>query len=283
MSHTPLILSTWKFGQRGNAAAWPGIHRGGSSLDAVETACRTVEADPEVDSVGFGGLPDRDGTMTLDACIMRSPAECGAVCAVAGYLHPVSIARRVMERTEHVMLAGPGAESFAAAQGFETTELLSETARKAWRERRPHKSHDTICTLALDAEGELAGACSTSGFAYKLPGRVGDSPIIGHGLYVDPRFGAATATGDGELIMPVCASFLAVEQMRGGATPMEAVEVALGRIVEIGTVGDRQQVAMICLSPTGEWAAASLRPAYATALRDPEHDELVAPGRVLLE
>jgi isoaspartyl peptidase/L-asparaginase-like protein (Ntn-hydrolase superfamily) len=326
----PLIISTWSFGRRGNDAAWAALGGGGSSLNAVETACRVIEADASVDSVGFGGLPDRDGRVTLDACIMLSPAECGSVCAISRSMHPASIARRVMERTEHVMLAGPGADEFAAAQGFAQDRLLSDEARTAWEQWRLHPDpidqsrdaldassprrdslrpvdrdgsgrlfrspssslaasdesrwagHDTIGVLALDARGVLAGACSTSGMPYKLPGRVGDSPIIGHGLYVDPRHGAATATGTGELIMGVCGSFLAVELMRQGAKPIDALVAVLGRIVAEYTLRDRDQVAMVALTPQGEYASAALRNGYKTSVCDAAGSRVIEPDLIAL-
>ncbi|MDH3584862.1 MAG: N(4)-(beta-N-acetylglucosaminyl)-L-asparaginase, partial [Phycisphaerae bacterium] len=258
----PIVLSTWSFGRVANQAAWPVLEAGGSSLDAVEAGCRAVEADPAVDTVGVGGLPDRTGQVSLDACVMVSPDRCGGVCFVRNYPHPVSIARAVMEGTPHVMLAGEGAERFAAEQGFDTAPLLSEAGRQrlAQWERNvvraggdrgiysaganveeggavdPNRFHDTVGVLALDREGQLAGACSTSGQPFKLPGRVGDSPIIGQGLYVHPEHGAAVATGTGELVMGVCGSFLAVEQMRRGATPLEAGTELLERVQESYTV-----------------------------------------------
>src|SRR5438067_2511820 len=200
-----LILSTWSFGQRANRAAWETLSPDGSSRDA--------ESDLSNHTVGKGGRPDASGQVSLDSSIMLSPAKRGAVAYVRRLEHPISIARAVMERTAHVLLAGDGAEQFALAQGFKATDLLTDEARGQWEEWRatgemqpahpapirnieekPPGSHDTIGVLALDSHGVLAGACSTSGMAYKLPGRVGDSPIIGHALYVDPRVGAAVAT-----------------------------------------------------------------------------------------
>jgi len=285
---SPILLSTWKFGRTANRAGWPILAReSGSSVDAVEAACRAVEADPEVRSVGYGGRPDAAGRVTLDAAIMRSPARCGAVACVQGFMHPVSVARRVMERTAHVMLVGDGAERFARQEGFETTDLLTEQSRDEWRQwqadgEAPKGTHDTVGVLALDQAGRLAGACSTSGMAYKLPGRVGDSPIIGHALYVDPEHGAAVATGAGELVMGVCGAFLAVEQLRRGVSPRKAVAGVLGRIVESYELRAKDQVAVIVLGPTGSWSAGALRPGYQTALRTRDRDELVEPELLLL-
>jgi isoaspartyl peptidase/L-asparaginase-like protein (Ntn-hydrolase superfamily) len=336
----PILLSTWSFGQRANAAGWPYLTAAtGSSLDAVEHACRASEADPHVKSVGLGGYPDRSGEVTLDAAVMRSPSQCGAVCYVRRFLHPVSIARLVMEKTPHVLLAGDGADRFAQLHGMAPADLLTASARSAWEkwisqhvaarhvdhvayfppanieekrpldelaaaadhashgDRPPHgapashsapasqgadASHDTVGVLAMDAAGGLAGACSTSGTAFKVPGRVGDSPLIGHGLYVDPRVGAAVATGLGELIMGVCGSFLAVEAMRRGAAPLEAAVEVLQRIIESYPPRDEHQVAIIALDRDGRWSSAALRGGYQTAVRTPGRDELVPPERVML-
>jgi len=314
----PILLSTWDFGRTALAAGWPHLAGPrGNSLDAVEQGCRAVEADPAVNSVGRGGRADRSGGVSLDASIMLAPHRCGAVCCVRHFLHPVSIARLVMEHLPHVMLAGAGAERLAALHGMQPEELLTDTARadwEAWARQHPdlvlepdgpmppplaaaelpgraidagvqpkvEPSHDTIGVLALDAASTLAGACSTSGLAHKFPGRVGDSPIIGHGLYVDPRHGAAVATGNGELMMGVCATFLAVEMLRRGAAPLEAAVEVLERIADSYQVGPEQQAALIVLTPAGRWTAAALRPGYRTAVRTAAGAELVEAQRVLL-
>ncbi|MHC4908739.1 MAG: N(4)-(beta-N-acetylglucosaminyl)-L-asparaginase [Planctomycetota bacterium] len=309
---TAILLSTWSFGLTGHAAAWPALRAGGSSVDAVETICRTIEADEGVDSVGFGGLPDRDGLMTVDASIMVGPDRAGAVAAMRGQLHPVTAARRVMEETPHMLLAGAGAETFARAHGLEETEILSARAKARWErwtrdgkipnqgsdgsltpiddgsgsgvlfeEERRWSAHDTIGALAMSADGALAGACSTSGLPYKAPGRVGDSPIIGHGLYVDPRGGAATMTGDGELAMGVCGSFLAVEAMRGGRTPAEAARIVLERIAETNALAPTNQVAIIALSPDGAWCGGALRPGFRISVTMDGRNEAVRPDVVL--
>jgi N4-(beta-N-acetylglucosaminyl)-L-asparaginase len=301
----PIVLSTWSFGQRANAAAWP--HLAGdsaSSLDAVEQACRACEADPRVMSVGLGGYPDQAGEVSLDASIMLSPSRCGAVCFVRRFMHPVSIARLVMEKTSHTMLAGDGAEQFAMLHGMTPTNLLTSQSRDAWQKwlaERPaigpidrdaqdasaqaedRAAHDTIGVLAIDTSGQLAGACSTSGSAFKVPGRVGDSPIVGHGLYVDPSAGAAVATGLGELIMGVCGTFLAVEAMRRGSSPRDAAVEVLQRIIASYTLGKDEQVGIITLDRTGRWSSAALRTGYRTAVRTPERDELVEPEQVMLK
>lgn len=281
------------------------LESNGTGIDAVEAACCAVELDLKVNSVGVGGVPDRSGRVSLDSCVMLSPSRCGGVAFVRRFAHPVSIARRVMEDTQHVLLVGDGADDFAESQGFTPTDLLTESAEQRWRdmmsgqrsiemtanreertsegdEPRHDSPHDTVGVLALDAAGTLAGACSTSGWPCKLPGRVGDSPIIGHGLYVDPNVGAAVATGHGELVMGTCSTFLAVELMRRGASPLDALTDALQRIADSYDLSDDAQVGMITLRPTGQWACAALRAGYRTAVRDAEQDDLVEPQRVIL-
>jgi N4-(beta-N-acetylglucosaminyl)-L-asparaginase len=254
--------------------------------------------------------------VTLDASIMASPARCGAVSYMRRFPHPVSVARLVMEKLRTVvLLSGEGADRFATRQGLAPANLLTDRGQTMWRnwiarhpsaqchdetafpppanmeesddlpegEEQPHNQfHDTVGVLALDARGEMAGACSTSGLPFKVPGRVGDSPIVGHGLYVDPKRGAAVATGVGELIMGICGSFLAVELMGRGATPKEAAREVLQRILDSYQLRGKRQVAIIAMHPSGKWSSASLRPGYYTALRTATRDELVPPECVLL-
>jgi N4-(beta-N-acetylglucosaminyl)-L-asparaginase len=319
----PIILATWSFGKVATTAGWPHlIGPNGSSLDAVEQACRAVESDLEVTSVGRGGCPDRSGEVSLDASIMQSPSRCGSVCYVRRFEHPVSIARMVMERLRIVLLAGDGADRFALRQGLPAVDLLSDSAKERWRKwaeehpdlrcgedapfrtgDRPHlrssedgtvplasddenlphnRDHDTIGVLAIDAGGALSGACSTSGLPFKPPGRVGDSPIIGQGLYVDPRRGAAVATGDGELIMGVCGSFLAVELMGRGASPADAAREVIERIADSYELAENDQAAIIAVHPSGRWSAAALRCGYRTSVRTSGRDEMVEPESTLL-
>lgn len=307
MFMTPCIVSTWSFSQRGNESAWPALAAGGDALDAVLEACRVAEEDPSVDSVGYGGLPDASGAVTLDGCVMRSPAECGSACALRRHLHPARVARWVMERTRHVMLAGEAADAFADAQGEPSRDLLAPAAREAWQAWRAKPSdeaagqqtrdrlllrpvdsgdpnagalfgraggerrwagHDTIGSIAIGADGRLSGACSTSGMPYKVPGRVGDSPIIGHGLYVDPQAGAATATGSGELIMGVCGAFLAVECLRRGASPLEAAREVVERIAGSFRIEPHHQTAFVVVAPDGSWSSAALRQGFIAACTD---------------
>lgn len=309
-----LMLSTWSFGQAANRAGFVALERGGSALDAVEAACRDAEADLANPTVGVGGLPDSSGRVSLDACVMLSPAKRGGVAAVRRHAHPISIARKVMETTPHVLLVGPDADDFADHQLLPPALLLTENSRKAWEdwakrnvEKGNHPfaatmanieelgygsggtaevgeaNHDTIGVLALDDSGLLAGGCTTSGLAFKLPGRVGDSPIVGQGLYVDPRFGAATATGHGELAMSVCASFLAVEQLRAGKTPLEAATIVLQRVAEHHTLTAHDQLGVIVMGKGASFACASLREGFRMAVKTSEgRDELVGPGYVLM-
>jgi len=303
MNH-PIICSTWSFGQRANNAAWPTLEKGGTSLDAVEIACRDAEADPDNHTVGFSGYPDRSGRVSLDASIMLSPSKAGSVCFLRDYQHPVSVARKVMEQTKHVMLSGDGAAEFARLHGFEVTDLLTDTAAHAWEQFRCEQgkgpvvkrnleelglsgvdaegSHDTIGVIALDSHGVLAGACSTSGLAFKLPGRVGDSPTIGHGLYVDPKIGAAVCTGHGELVMGVCGSFLAIETLRRGGTPEDAAFEVIRRIQSAHELHAEDQVGVIVLGVDGAWGAASIRAGFRAAVRTKTQDELVDPNKILL-
>ncbi len=272
--HKPVALSTWSFGLPANRAAWEILMTGGTSLDAVEAGVRVPEADPKVRSVGLGGLPNASGFVELDACIMDGARHrAGAVAALQGILHPVSVARRVMEQTPHVLLVGAGARQFATQQGFEPCELLTAEARTQWQAWRDaggiyQHGHDTIGMLALDARGNLAGACTTSGLAYKLPGRVGDSPLIGPGLYVDNAVGAATATGVGEEVIQICGSHRIVMAMEAGATPQQAVDQTVEHLLSRRPHlrEDDGQVAFLALNRRGEYGAAALRAGFQYAL-----------------
>jgi len=256
----PAIISTWPHGLAANAAAWKKLGKGGSVLDAVEAGVMVSEADPEVTSVGYGGLPDSSGEVTLDACIMNPAGDAGAVACLRHILHPISVARLVLEETQHVMLVGEGALDFALDKGFQKTNLLTPQAKKAWEEWKKNQKtgktvaigHDTIGMLAVDARADLAGACTTSGLGYKLPGRVGDSPIIGAGLFVDNEVGAATATGVGELVMKTLGSFLVVELMRTGVDPENACKMALERIANKIPLKTDMQVGFIAINKAGE-------------------------------
>ncbi len=235
----PLVIATWDV-KNATAKAWEILQAGGNSLDAVEQGCRIEEADETGQSVGKGGLPDREGNVTLDACIMDKTGNCGSVVYLQNIMHAVSVARKVMEDTPHVMLAGKGAEQFAYEMGFPKEDLLTDASKKAWEEWKVTsqykpiiniENHDTIGMLAIDKNGDISGACTTSGLAFKMAGRVGDSPIIGSGLFVDNEIGACVATGLGEEVVKTVGSFLVVELMRQGKSPQKACEEAIGRIV----------------------------------------------------
>ncbi|WGH76319.1 N(4)-(beta-N-acetylglucosaminyl)-L-asparaginase [Tenacibaculum tangerinum] len=263
----PLVIATWNTPLAVETAAKV-LEKGGSALDAVEAGCRIEEANEKGQSVGKGGLPDRDGNVTLDACIMDDKGNYGAVLCVKNIKHVISVARKVMEETPHVMLAGEGAEQFAISQGFERENLLTEPSKKAWekwKEKSEYKpiinieNHDTIGMLAIDKEGNISGACTTSGLAYKMAGRVGDSPIIGGGLFVDNEVGAAVATGLGEEVLKTVGSFLIVELMRQGKSPQEACEEAIARIVNKPNSDFKNfQVGYIAVNKQGETGAYSI-------------------------
>ena len=260
----PLVIATWNTPNAVNVAAEV-LSKGGTAIDAVEQGCRVEEANEKGQSVGKGGLPDRDGNVTLDACIMDDKGNYGAVVCVQNIMHVISVARKVMEETPHVLLAGKGAEQFAVSQGFKREDLLTEASKKAWEkwkvksEYKPIiniENHDTIGMLAIDKDGNISGACTTSGLAYKMAGRVGDSPIIGSGLFIDNEIGGATATGLGEEVLKTVGSFLIVELMRQGKTPQQACEEAIGRIVNKPNSNYKNfQVGYIAVNKQGEYGA----------------------------
>lgn len=280
----PIVISTWNFGVQANEEAWKVLGAGGSSLDAVEQGVRQTEADPDNQSVGYGGLPDRDGRVTLDACIMDWRGECGSVSAIEHIMHPISVARKVMEKTPHVMLVGAGALEFALSQGFQKENLLTEKSKKdweAWKKTSKYEPkinsemHDTIGMLAIDKAGNISGACTTSGLAYKMRGRVGDSPIIGAGMYVDNEVGGAAATGLGESILKVLGSFLVVELMRQGKSPQAACEEAVARIVKKQPDHKEFQVAFIAMNKAGETGAFGLQKGFMYALKTSEGSRVI--------
>lgn len=287
----PLVISTWAPNVKANAAAWEVLGQGGRALDAVEKGVQVPEADPADQSVGYGGLPDRDGKVTLDACIMDEEGNCGAVMALEGIVHPISVARLVMEKTPHVQLAGEGALQLALANGFKVENLLTPESEKKWKEwlkeakYDPKQSidilddqskkampggqnnHDTIGMLALDAAGNLCGACTTSGMAFKMHGRVGDSPIIGAGLFVDNEVGAATSTGVGEEVVKICGSHLVVELMRQGLAPELACRKAVERIVKKqGAKARKLQVGFLAVNKAGRFGGYALQKEFTYAV-----------------
>ena len=271
--NNPVICSTWNFGLPANELAWKVLDNGGKAMDAAEAGARHAESDPENSSVGFGGLPDEKGNVTLDACVMDSTGNAGSVAFLQNIKHPVSVARKVMEETKHVMLVGEGARQFAVSNGFEEINLLTEQSEKDWkkwlkerREMTPHETHDTLSVLVQDKMGDLAGACTTSGWAYKMHGRVGDSPIIGAGLFVDNEIGCAAATGLGEEVIKTTGSFLVVELMRQGYDPTQACKEALNRVIKAHNGQPDFQIGYIALRKDGEIGSACLKWSFEYAL-----------------
>jgi N4-(beta-N-acetylglucosaminyl)-L-asparaginase len=285
----PVVISTWDSGLHANAAAWPILSKGGQSLDAVEAAGRAVEDEPSC-CVGLAAYPDRDGKVTLDSCIMDGRGNCGAVSFLDRIRHPVSVARKVMDSTPHVMLAGEGARQFAVENGFplESGELSPDAEKewKKWLEKSKYKpvvnienmkrggqasmaspyffddgrpNHDTMGTIAIDARGKLSGMVTTSGMAFKIHGRVGDSPIIGAGLFVDDEVGAATSSGVGEEVIRICGTHTVVERMRSGRSPEQACMEAVRRVVKRDPAKAKElQVGFVAVSNKGEVGAYSV-------------------------
>lgn len=286
----PRVVSTWNHGIAANAAAWEVLMNGGKAIDAVEKGVMVTEVDLTNRSVGIGGRPDASGHVTLDACIMDDRSRCGSVAYLEGIKHPISVARAVMETTQHVMLVGKGAYEFACGQGFEKSKTPLKEVKDDWKKwvkeekekaKRPeinHENHDTIGMIAIDAHGNLSGSCTTSGWAYKMPGRVGDSPIIGAGLFVDNEVGAACATGLGEAIIRIAGSHTVVEAMRYGASPQEACEMAVKRIIEKHDDLTGLQCGFIAMNKKGEVGAFSVYNGFNYALKDNEREEMVDAG-----
>lgn len=265
----PVIISTWK-NEMANEAGLMSLQKTGRALDAVEAVARVAEADPNNTTVGYGGYPDRDGHVTLDACIMDENGNAGSVTFLEGIMHPISVARAVMEKTPHVMLSGEGAFQFAISQGFKKENLLTEKAKQAWEEWKKKakyepkvniERHDTIGILALGNKGEISGACSTSGLAFKMHGRVGDSPVIGAAVFCDNEVGGACATGVGEFVLKTLGSFLIVELMRNGRTPQQACKEAINRIVKRYNYKEIQ-VGYLAMNKKGEHGAYSVQKGF---------------------
>lgn len=279
----PMIISTWKHGELANLAAWRTLNAGGNALDAAEQGVWAVEADKNNTSVGLGGYPDRDGFVTLDASIMRDDGMAGCVAFVQGIEHPITLARKVMEDTPHVLLVGKGAELFAKQEGIEQLpNTMTEQVKMAWKDWLKQQdyhpvinfeNHDTIGMLVLDATGKMAGSCTTSGLAWKMHGRVGDSPIIGAGLFLDNEVGAATCTGLGETVLRTLASHTAVEEMRRGASPQEACEEAINRIIKKHKNYEEFQVAILAINKAGEHGSYAIQKGFNYALY--QHDKNV--------
>jgi len=326
----PRIISTWNHGLDANKKAWEVLKNGNGGLSAIEEGVKVSESDPKVRSVGYGGYPDREGIVTLDACIMDSAIEegvkvsesdpkvrsvgyggypdregivtldacimdknsnCGSVSFLQNIKHPISVARHVMEDTPHVMLSGKGALDFAISKGIKQEDLLTDDSKKDWlnwKEKSNYKpvinieNHDTISMLLIDDVGDLYGACTTSGAAWKMHGRVGDSPIIGAGLFLDNEVGAAAATGLGEAIIKTSGSAMVVELMRQGASPLEACKTIVKRISKIHKSGpewDYLQVGFIAINKNGEYAGYSLRKGFNYSLCDQKNKDLLIDAK----
>jgi N4-(beta-N-acetylglucosaminyl)-L-asparaginase len=292
IKNSPIVISTWAPNTAANAEAWKILGAGGRAVDAVEAGVQVPEANPTDQSVGYGGLPDRDGNVTLDACIMDEKGNCGSVMFVEGIMHPIKLARLVMDKTPHVQLVGEGALQFAIANGFKIENLLTPESEKAWKqwtknaqydpmtiprllEQKSTKdgagqehNHDTIGMIAMDAAGDLSGGCSTSGMAFKMRGRVGDSPVIGAGLYVDNTVGAATATGVGEEVVRICGAHTVVELMRQGLSAEAACKKALERLISMrGQKAKDFQVAFIAVKKSGGFGGYAMQEGFTYAVQ----------------
>jgi N4-(beta-N-acetylglucosaminyl)-L-asparaginase len=305
----PIVISTWDSNVKANAAAWELLGNGGNALDSVVKGVQVPEADPNDQSVGYGGLPDRDGKVTLDSCVMDGFGNCGSVMALEHIMHPVLVARLVMEKTPHVQLVGAGALQFALAQGFKKENLLTPESERAWKEwlktskydplntikvmeektksnnniqqspypwPSPVLNHDTIGMVAMDAKGQLGGACTTSGLSFKMHGRVGDSPIIGAGLFVDNDAGAASATGVGEEVVRICGSHTIVEAMRRGLSPQAACKEAVSRIVKKrGDKAKEFQVGFLAINNKGEHGGFALKKGFTYCVTTSEGTKVI--------
>jgi len=306
----PIVISTWGEGIAANEAAWKILKSGGRALDAVEQGVMVTEASQNC-CVGLGANPDRDGFVTLDACIMDENANIGSVAFLERIKHPISVARRVMEKTPHVMLVGIGAQQFAVAQGFPLEpQKLSVEAQKSydnWLIKSEYKpviniensknqtafapkklengnwNHDTIGMVAMDANGNLSGSCTTSGMGFKMRGRLGDSPIIGAGLYVDNEIGAATATGQGEDVIRICGAHLVVELMRQGLSPENACKKAVERIIKIkGAAAKDIQVGFIAINKQGEYGGYCIQKGFDFAVCYADDKNFMVPGKFII-
>ncbi|MDG1973539.1 MAG: N(4)-(beta-N-acetylglucosaminyl)-L-asparaginase [Flavobacteriaceae bacterium] len=283
----PRIISTWEHGLAANQEAWEKLMSGSNGISSIESGVKISEADPSVRSVGYGGLPDREGIVTLDACIMDKYSNCGSVSYLQNIKHPISVARLVMEDTPHVMLSGKGALDFALSKGFKQENLLTDQSKKDWLNWKKKsnyspviniENHDTISMLLIDQNRDLFGACTTSGAAWKMHGRVGDSPIIGAGLFLDNEVGAAAATGLGEAVIRTSGSAMVVELMRQGYSPLQACKTIVDRISKIhksGSDWEYLQVGFIAINKKGEYAGYSLKKGFNYAVCDKENKNLL--------
>jgi len=286
LKDSPLVISTWIHGMEANAGAWSVLENGGAALDAVQKGVAVTESDMNNRSVGLAGRPDRDGHVTLDACIMDHDSRCGSVAFLEDIQHPIDVARAIMDKTPHVMLVGEGAQKWALENGFSKVDFevpIPEVQKdyENWLIKSEYKTgvnvenHDTIGMLALDASGRIAGACTTSGMAYKIRGRVGDSPIIGAGLFIDGEVGGATATGVGEAMIRTAGASAVVESMRRGASPEEACYDIVQRILKKHPGVEGMQVGFLAMNMQGEYGGYSVYNGFNYALRSKDRNEMV--------
>ena len=286
LKDSPLVISTWIHGMEANAGAWSVLENGGAALDAVQKGVAVTESDMNNRSVGLAGRPDRDGHVTLDACIMDHDSRCGSVAFLEDIQHPIDVARAIMDKTPHVMLVGEGAQKWALENGFSKVDFevpIPEVQKdyENWLIKSEYKTgvnvenHDTIGMLALDASGRMAGACTTSGMAYKIRGRVGDSPIIGAGLFIDGDVGGATATGVGEAMIRTAGASAVVEAMRRGASPEEACYDIVQRILKKHPGVEGMQVGFLAMNVQGEHGGYSVYNGFNYALRTQDRNEMV--------
>jgi N4-(beta-N-acetylglucosaminyl)-L-asparaginase len=277
----PAAIATWGFGKTAVETSGELLMQDGNALDAVEKGINIIELDASEHSVGYGGLPNADGVVELDAAIMDGTThDSGSVAGLKHIKRPISVARRVMEASQHAMLVGDGAVTFAIEQGFQLEHLLTDESKAHWKNWQQKQrgvdldTHDTIGLVALDRAGNMASGCSTSGLAYKHPGRVGDSPLIGSGLYVDNDVGGAAATGLGEEILKFCASFLVVEYMRHWYSPMEACQRTIERILAKKPQNQTVGIGLIAMNWQGQFGAASTELEFPYAVWTPEGSEV---------
>jgi len=286
LKDSPLVISTWIHGMEANAGAWSVLENGGAALDAVQKGVAVTESDMNNRSVGLAGRPDRDGHVTLDACIMDHDSRCGSVAFWEDIQHPIDVARAIMDETPHVMLVGEGAQKRALENGFSKVDFevpIPEVQKdyENWLIKSEYKTgvnvenHDTIGMLALDASGRMAGACTTSGMAYKIRGRVGDSPIIGAGLFIDGDVGGATATGVGEAMIRTAGASAVVESMRRGASPEEACYDIVQRILKKHPGVEGMQVGFLAMNMQGEYGGYSVYNGFNYAMRSKDRNEMV--------
>ena len=299
----PIVISTWDSGMPVNAAAWTVLERNGRALDAIEKGANSIE-DSFNCCVGLGGLPDRDGIVTLDACIMDEHSNCGAVAALERIKHPISVARKIMETTPHIILAGQGAQQFAVENGFKLeSATLSDQQKKDYQnwlkssryqpeinvENRKGNgpfapyyfedgtpNHDTMASLAMDSQRNISGGVTTSGMAFKIHGRVGDSPIVGAGLFVDNEIGAAASSGVGEEVIRICGSHLVVEFMRNGHSPEAACKKACKRIIDRDPAKAKTlQVGFLALDKKGRHGAYAIQQGFVYSLKTSTENKII--------